>query len=261
VLVNRIVHLIQEESIDPRNILAVTFTKKAAREMKHRLVKLLGVERSAEIQCTTLHSFCALALRKYSPKGLRSFSIYDDQDAKRLIRDILTEAGDDPDLHSPSKVKEAISVMKREGLTVLGDKASVVVKASPGEGVLFGVNRYDDEEDDTDTVTRLGIGGGNNNPLYKLAQDVLREYTTALRINNAKDFDDLVVDTYRLLRGQSIESLYLRRRYKHVLCDEWQDVDKIQYALLKELVLGDNEAENKDLKSTSIICLNNLTSS
>ena len=200
VLVNRVAYMIREQNVLPRDILAVTFTNKAANEMKERLGKLLSTSSTTLstdnktnnnyelVHCTTLHSFCANVLRKYGPKSDRSFTIYDDTDSKKLVRNILTEMKEDLDVSSPVRVREAISMLKRECLL---DRSS----------------SFDDYDDESWLIESNKSSGSRsrrlrfNDPFYNVVQQVYQRYREALRMNNAKDFDDLVGDTLALLRA------------------------------------------------------------
>ena len=191
VLVNRVAYMIREQHVLPRDILAVTFTNKAANEMKNRLGKLLSDKSTPQqdknyelVHCTTLHSFCASVLRKYGPKSERSFTIYDDTDTKKLVRNILTEMNEDLENSSPVRVREAISMLKRECLL---DRSSSF-----------------DNNDNNGLESKTGVGSQQllfKDPFYKIVQKVYQQYREALRMNNAKDFDDLVGDTLSLLRA------------------------------------------------------------
>ena len=220
VLVHRIAHLLQAEDIAAREILAVTFTRKAAVEMKQRIGALVGESVLRKLTVCTLHSFCCMALRIAAGddsardgdggngnKLDRSFSIYDGDDSRRLVKDIMQSMGGiDPDLFSPAKVQEVISLLKREGRTSGGG----------------------------------GAQPANLDPaLLGVTLDVLAQYTAVMRYSNARDFDDLVCDTLDLLRSSSATAIRLKSRFKHVLVDEFQDIDKSQYALLAELVPPD----------------------
>ena len=217
VLANRIAFMNKELAVPLRDFLAVTFTNKAKSEMKKRLDKLLG---ESGVHCTTLHAFCVTVLRMYSPVRERGFIICNDQDSKKLVKNILGEMGVDMGENGPGRVRDAISMLKRECLS-------------------------------TDTGTaKLQFADS----FYQLVHRVMHKYNEALRMNNAKDFDDLIGHTLRLLRADAAtgtadggrrsedeETLAaaarsLRQRYKHVLCDEWQDVSKSEYELLKALV-------------------------
>ena len=208
VLVNRVAYMIREQNVLPRDILAVTFTNKAANEMKNRLGTLLSTSSSTAVStdkrpqngiansnyelvhCTTLHSFCAKVLRKYGPKSERSFTIYDDTDSKKLVRNILTEMKESLEESSPVRVREAISMLKRECLL--------------DRSYSYDNYDYDYDDDDSELVNNQGSGSRSlrfNDPFYNVVQQVYKLYREALRMNNAKDFDDLVGDTLALLRA------------------------------------------------------------
>lgn len=223
-LISRIAYLILKENVESDKILAVTFTKKAAEEMKTRLKILLQrsyVKNSPSIQgpslsardaesnvgtrrklfnsgvtCTTLHSFCVGVLRNYNELN-PDFTIYDDADSVKIVAALIKEKKIvDADGRSPAPrlVYMAISTIKRQMLKRIGYQYS-------------------------DTV-------------YQIADDLLRDYGQILRDNNAKDFDDLILHTLNILLRNDHAAHALRAQYSHILCDEWQDVDKSQYCLL-----------------------------
>ena len=224
VLVHRIAHLLQNEDIDPGEILAVTFTRKAAIEMKERVGNLVGKDVLKRLTVCTLHSFCCMALRIASNnrndeeegegRGANSnldssFSIYDGDDSRKLIRSIMQSMTLREELLGPAQMQEYISLLKREGYS-----PAIPIETFPASSQL-------------------------RPEVLDLAKEVLEQYTMLMRFSNARDFDDLICDTLALLRSSSSAAVRLKNRYNHVLVDEWQDVDKSQYALLTELVTAD----------------------
>lgn len=236
-LTHRIAHLIGHHGVDPAELLAVTFTNKAAREMKERLELLLAQKLAQtqfgqswstlaavdqrqlrsriyrevikELWIGTFHALFARLLRfdidKYKdPEGLswtRQFSIYDEADSQSLIKEIVTqELGLDPKRFEPKKVRWAIGSAKNQGWMP------------------------EDLEED--------IGGQRG----KMLADVYRRYRRALAANNALDFDDLLLLPVQLLRQNVSVRAYWHRRFKHVLVDEYQDTNRTQYELIKLLV-------------------------
>ena len=246
-LTHRIAHLIGEHGADPAQILAVTFTNKAAKEMKERL-ELLLVQKLAQSQfgqpwstlppveqrqlrtriyrevtkelwIGTFHALFARLLRfdidKFKdPEGLtwtKQFSIYDEADAQSLVKEIVTqELQLDPKRFEPKKVRWAISNAKNQGW-------------SP-----------DDLEANAE-----GQRG-------KLSADVYRRYRKALAANNALDFDDLLLLPVQLLQQNEQVRGYWYRRFRHVLVDEYQDTNRTQYELIKLLVTDGKEPQQVD---------------
>ena len=246
-LTHRIAHLIGEHGADPAQILAVTFTNKAAREMKERLELLLAQrlaqsqfgqpwstlppveqrqlrtriyrEVTKELWIGTFHALFARMLRfdidKFKdPEGLtwtKQFSIYDEADAQSLVKEIVTqELQLDPKRFEPKKVRWAISNAKNQGW-------------SP-----------DDLEANAE-----GQRG-------KLSADVYRRYRKALAANNALDFDDLLLLPVQLLQQNEQVRGYWYRRFRHVLVDEYQDTNRTQYELIKLLVTDGKEPQQVD---------------
>jgi DNA helicase-2/ATP-dependent DNA helicase PcrA len=236
-LTHRIAHLIGQHGVDPAELLAVTFTNKAAREMKERL-ELLLAQKLAQSQfgqpwstlaavdqrqlrsrifrevikdlwIGTFHALFARLLRfdidKYKdPEGLswtRQFSIYDEADAQSLVKEIVTqEQGLDPKRFEPKKVRWAISNAKNQG--------------------------WMPEQLEADAGGQRG----------KLMAETYRRYRRALAANNALDFDDLLLLPVQLLGQNEQVRGYWHRRFRHVLVDEYQDTNRTQYELLKLLV-------------------------
>ncbi|QVV66936.1 UvrD-helicase domain-containing protein [Synechococcus sp. LA31] len=246
-LTHRIAHLIGHHGVDPGELLAVTFTNKAAREMKERL-ELLLAQKLAQSQfgqpwstlkpidqrqlrsriyrevikdlwIGTFHALFARLLRfdidKLSdPEGLswtRQFSIYDEGDAQSLVKEIVTqELGLDPKRFEPKKVRWAISNAKNQG--------------------------WMPEQLEEDA-------GGHRG---KLMAESYRRYRRALAANNALDFDDLLLLPVQLLRQNDQVRHYWHRRFRHVLVDEYQDTNRTQYELIKLLVTDGRDPEAFD---------------
>jgi DNA helicase-2/ATP-dependent DNA helicase PcrA len=215
VIVHRIAHLIRERGIAPWHVLAVTFTNKAAGEMRERLADLLGLE-GADAWVQTFHAFGARFLRREAARaGLPpSFAIYDDDDQKRLVKRILADMGiSDDGRFGPRDVLSRIDRWKNLG-------------HSPGS-VRF-------EEHDVETERSL---------------EVWRRYEKALSRAGAVDFGDLLLRPAQLLDADPELRARWSQRFRHVLVDEFQDTNPAQYRLLRLLagerrnvcVVGDDD--------------------
>ncbi|TIC86266.1 DNA helicase PcrA [Nocardioides sp. GY 10113] len=206
VLTRRIAWLISERKAHPGSILAITFTNKAAAEMKERVAELVG-NRAKIMWVSTFHSACVRILRKEAEHvGVKSnFSIYDAQDQKRLITLVCSDLDLDPRKFQPGPVLHWISNHKNE----LRDPDEVAADAR---------NSIDE----------------SYAAAYKLYQRRLREA-------NALDFDDLIMETVRLFQTRpEIRETY-RRRFRHILVDEYQDTNHAQYSLIHQLCGQDLE--------------------
>ncbi|NLG46033.1 UvrD-helicase domain-containing protein [Gordonia sp. (in: high G+C Gram-positive bacteria)] len=214
VLTRRIAFLLAERGVTPGQILAITFTNKAAAEMRERVIDLVG-PRAAYMWVSTFHSTCVRILRAQS--GLlgnrnSNFSIYDADDSRRLLGMIVRDLDLDPKKFSPRGVGTQISNFKNE----LKDPDTAAVEAE-AEG-----------------QTDLAAG--------TIAQ-IYAEYQRRLAAANAFDFDDLIGETVSLLQRHPNVAEYYRRRFRHVMIDEYQDTNHAQYVLVRELV-GDKDTES-----------------
>ena len=201
VLTSRIAYLIGLRGIAPYRIMAVTFTNKAAREMRDRIAQLVGASKTADLMIGTFHSICARLLRREAARaGLdRDFSIYDADDQLSVVKAALADLKLDEKKYKPASIHAAISAAKNELIT-------------PEE---YRAESY----------------------FQEIAGRVYARYNAILRANNALDFDDLIMETVRLLRSDPIVCERVRERYLHVLVDEFQDTNLAQYALIK-LIAG-----------------------
>ncbi|MEU9665023.1 DNA helicase PcrA [Streptomyces bobili] len=201
VLTHRIAHLLAERHVHPGQILAITFTNKAAGEMKERVEQLVGPRANA-MWVMTFHSACVRILRRESKRlgFTSSFSIYDAADSKRLMALVCRDLDLDPKRFPPKSFSAKISNLKNE----LIDEEDFAAQATDG--------------------------------FEKTLAQAYAMYQSRLREANALDFDDLIMTTVNLLRAFPDVAEHYRRRFRHVLVDEYQDTNHAQYALVRELV-------------------------
>ena len=199
VLTHRVAYLVHEKRIPPYNILAVTFTNKAAREMRERLTRLLGEERVRDLTIGTFHATCARFLRRDGERvGLgRGFAIYDEDDQLALIKRIAKELNLNDKMYRPGAVLGAIGKAKNE---------------------LIGPDEYAPPSYWHEAIGRA----------YKRYQQLLAE-------NTAADFDDLLMATVRLFRENLDVLQRYQERYRYLHVDEFQDTNMAQYVLMKLL--------------------------
>lgn len=206
VLTLRIAYLMQQ-GVDAFNILALTFTNKAAREMKERIANIVGASEAKNLWMGTFHSVFARILRAESDKlGYPSnFTIYDTQDSQRLIGQIIKERQLDKDVYKPNQVLHRISSYKNSLITV---------KAYFGNPELM-------EADAMAKRPRMG--------------EIYQEYVDRCFKSGAMDFDDLLLKTNELLSRFPEVLMKYQNRFKYILVDEYQDTNHSQYLIIKAL--------------------------
>ncbi|WP_226346573.1 DNA helicase PcrA [Agilicoccus flavus] len=209
VLTHRIAYLLDHRHVQPGQILAITFTNKAAGEMRERVEALVG-PRARSMWVSTFHSACVRILRREADKvGLRSsFSIYDAADSQRLMAMVLRDLDLDPKRYPPRSFSTQVSNLKNE----LVDHET------------FSTRAHSEDPDSPGT------------PADQVLAQAYTMYQQRLRQANALDFDDIIMTTVNILQAFPDVAEHYRRRFRHVLVDEYQDTNHAQYVLIRELV-------------------------
>lgn len=199
VLTHRVAWLVLERAVPPHRIMAVTFTNKAAREMRRRLEDLLGHGRTGVLTLGTFHALCARILRREGPAiGIpRDYVIFDADDQRAIVRRVLRDLNIDDKQYRPAAVHAAISRAKNE----------MIPPEAYRPDSYFG----------------------------EIVRRVYEQYQQRLRAGNGLDFDDLLMETVRLFREHPEVLARYQERYHHILVDEFQDTNMAQYILLRQL--------------------------
>jgi DNA helicase-2/ATP-dependent DNA helicase PcrA len=213
VLTHRIAHLVCDHGVDPARICAVTFTNKAAREMRERTERLINS--AADVWLTTFHSLCARILRRHADRiGRRNdFTIFDDSDQRNLIRRAAADLQLNENLYPPARLLAGIDQAKNDG------RLPQDALAAAG-----------------DTISRA-------------VAEVYKRYQELLAANNAMDFGDLLLCAVELFRHDPAVAARYQDQFRHLMVDEYQDTNRVQYQLLRLLaarnrnvcVVGDDD--------------------
>lgn len=235
VLTRRIAWILANRKAWPSQILAITFTNKAAAEMRERLASLIGNSANS-MWVSTFHSACVKILRAHGDSiGLKSgFSIYDSSDCERLVKIIASELNIDIKKFTPKLLLSKISEFKNNLVTWQENLKNYAPDYKPGASVS-GASSFN--------------AAGNADALYAA---VYAEYQNRLSVSNAVDFDDLIMLTVKLLRQNPQVSAYYKRKFRYILVDEYQDTNHAQYVLIRELA-GVDDAGVDDYSTDSTV--------
>lgn len=235
VLTRRIAWILANRKAWPSQILAITFTNKAAAEMRERLASLIGNSANS-MWVSTFHSACVKILRAHGDSiGLKSgFSIYDSSDCERLVKIIASELNIDIKKFTPKLLLSKISDFKNNLVTWQENLKNYAPDYKPSASVS-GASSFN--------------AAGNADALYAA---VYAEYQNRLNVSNAVDFDDLIMLTVKLLRQDPQVSTYYRRKFRYILVDEYQDTNHAQYVLIRELA-GVDDAGVDDYSTDSTV--------
>ena len=249
VLVSRVQHLIEDQNVLPENILCITFTNKAAKELRNRLEKAMGAEVSRAITAGTFHAVAARILRKHVEKlheeleRTSDFTIYDSDDSKSVVRDILVEKlGQSKKSAAPLPMKNFISAAKSSMKTSVNVNARTAMDSALRMKARKGNSNSNFDDDDGDSNDGRGrssmIASSSSSGIALLREQfdiVWSEYEQKLREANSFDFDDLLSAVVYLFENRPDAKRYLQNRWSHVLVDEFQDTSLAQYEMIRHL--------------------------
>ena len=207
VLTYRIVHLLKT-AVNPHNILSLTFTNKASKEMRNRIENIVGQSNAKSLWMGTFHSVFSKILRFEAEKlnYPSNFTIYDTDDSKSLVRSIIKELNLDKDIYKVGVIRNRISSLKNNFITP---------------------NAYNNKSEllQTDKIAKRTEFGR----IYQM-------YVQRCEKASAMDFDDLLLKTYQLLDNHPDVLLKYQEKFKYILIDEYQDTNHVQYLIIKKLV-------------------------
>ncbi|MEZ0180358.1 ATP-dependent helicase ['Camptotheca acuminata' phytoplasma] len=247
-LINRIIHLTRDLKIDTKNILAITFTNNAAREMKDRLANFFENSQFSNLTITTFHSLGASILRKYISDlslNLNSyFNIVGEKESKQIIKNAVKELNLSKDIYQVDYLKKTFSKKKYSDIEIQ---------------IL---NELDRTMQNEEWFSRY-----RKNKIILIFEEtkIFNKYNEYLKKTNQLDFEDLIVYTYKLLtKHNSAVTSFYNKTFQHILIDEFQDIDLIQYQIIKILgqnntvfVVGDPNQNIYSFRGANILC-NNL---